>query len=57
MAQQSGYGVVQVVSGNYWDPTATFGQMIAEGTLSKDDTAGIQTALDTMVAGVTAPVQ
>lgn len=57
LAQQSGYGVVQVVSGNYWDPTATFGQMIAEGTLSKDDTAGIQTALDTMVAGVTAPVQ
>ena len=57
LAQQSGYGVVQVVSGNYWDPTATFGQMIAEGTLSKDDTAGIQTALDTMVAGVSAPVQ
>lgn len=56
LAQQSAYGVVQVVSGNYWDPTATFGQMIAEGTLSKDDTAGIQTALDTMVAGVSAPV-
>lgn len=57
LAEQSAYGVVQVVSGNYWDPTATFGQMIAEGTLSADDTEGIQTALDTMVAGVTAPVQ
>ena len=57
LAEQSAYGVVQVVGGNYWDPTATFGEMIAKGELSADDEAGIQTALDNMVAGVTAPVQ
>ncbi len=54
LSEQSAYGVVQVVGGKYWDPTATFGQMIAGGELSADDTAAIQTALDTMVAGVTA---
>lgn len=57
LAEQSAYGVVQVVGGNYWDPTATFGEMIAQGTLSADDEAGIQAALDTMVEGVSAPVQ
>lgn len=57
LAEQSAYGVVQLVGGNYWDPTATFGEMIAQGTLSADDEAGIQTALDTMVAGVSAPAQ
>ncbi len=54
LSEQSAYGVVQVVGGKYWDPTATFGQMIAQGDLKADDAAGIQTALDTMVAGVTA---
>ena len=54
LSEQSAYGVVQVVGGKYWDPTATFGQMIAQGELSADDAAGIQAALDTMVAGVTA---
>lgn len=57
LAEQSAYGVVQVVGGNYWDPTATFGEMIAKGQLSVDDEAGIQEALDNMVAGVTAPAQ
>lgn len=57
LAEQSAYGVVQNVGGNYWDPTATFGEMIAQGQLARDDEAGIQEALDTMVAGVTAPVQ
>lgn len=57
LAEQSAYGVVQVVGGNYWDPTATFGEMIAKGQLSADDEAGIQEALDNMVAGVTAPAQ
>lgn len=57
LAEQSAYGVVQNVGGNYWDPTATFGEMIAQGSLAKDDTAAIQKALDTMVEGVTAPVQ
>ena len=57
LAEQSAYGVVQVVGGNYWDPTATFGEMIAKGELSADDEAGIQEALDNMVAGVTAAAQ
>lgn len=57
LAEQSAYGVVQTVGGNYWDPTATFGEMIAKGELTADDEAGIQTALDNLVAGVTAPVQ
>ncbi|MBQ7918679.1 MAG: extracellular solute-binding protein [Lachnospiraceae bacterium] len=54
LSEQSAYGVVQVVGGKYWDPTSTFGQMIAQGELSVDDEAGIQAALDTMVAGVSA---
>lgn len=57
LAEQSAYGVVQNVGGNYWDPTATFGEMIAQGQIAKDDTAAIQTALDTMVEGVSAAVQ
>lgn len=57
LSEQSAYGVVQVVGGKYWDPTATFGEMIAQGGLKKDDTAAIQTALDTLVEGVAAPVE
>lgn len=57
LAEQSQYGVVQSVGNNYWDPTATFGEMIAQGQLSADDEGGIQEALDTLVEGVTAPVQ
>lgn len=57
LAEQSAYGVVQNVGGNYWDPTATFGEMIAQGQIPADDDAAIQEALDTMVAGVTAPIQ
>ncbi len=57
LAEQSAYGVVQLVGGNFWDPTATFGEMIAKGELKATDEAGIQKALDTMVTGVTAPVQ
>ena len=54
IAEATKCDVVQVVGGKYWDPTATFGQMIAQGELKADDAAGIQAALDTMVAGVTA---
>lgn len=57
LAEQSAYGVVQTVGGNFWDPTATFGEMIAQGSLARDDDAAIQTALDTMVEGVSAAVQ
>lgn len=51
---QSDYALVQLVTGNYWDPTATFGEMIAQGTLSATDEAAIQDALDTLIEGVTA---
>lgn len=55
-AAQDVYGSVQNVGGKFWDPTATFGQMIANGELGADD-AAIQTALDTLVEGVCAPVE
>ena len=57
LSEQSAYGVVQMVGGKFWDPTATFGEMIAKGQLKADDEAGIQKALDTMVEGVTAPIE
>lgn len=57
LSEQSAYGVVQMAGGKYWDPTATFGEMIAKGQLKADDEAGIQKALDTMVEGVTAPIE
>lgn len=52
LSEQSAYGVVQVVGNKYWDPTATFGENIAQGKLSKDDDAAIQSALDTVAEGV-----
>lgn len=57
LAEQSAYGVVQSVGGNYWDPTQTFGEMIAQGQLAADDEAAIQEALDTMVEGVSVAVE
>lgn len=57
LAEQSAYGVVQSVGGNYWDPTQTFGEMIAQGQLAVDDEAAIQEALDTMVEGVSVAVE
>lgn len=57
LAAQNEFGVVQMAGQNYWDPVATFGEMIAQGELNADDTAGIQSALDTLVEGVTAPIQ
>ena len=53
---QDVYGVVQNVGDNYWSPTSTFGQMIANGELDVTDDAAVQAALDTMVEGVTAPL-
>ncbi len=53
---QSEFGVIQRVGGKFWDPTETFGENIAQGTVSVDDEAGIQEMLDTLVEGVTAPV-
>ena len=46
---------MQNVGGKYWDPTATFGQMVANGELVGKEDADIQAVLDTLVEGVTAP--
>ncbi len=56
-AAQDAFGTVQTVGGKYWDPTATFGEIIAQGQLSVDDEAAIQAALDNLVEGVTAPLE
>ena len=42
LAAQNEFGVVQFAGQNYWDPAATFGEMIAKGELDVNDTAGIQ---------------
>ncbi|MBQ2802829.1 MAG: extracellular solute-binding protein [Lachnospiraceae bacterium] len=57
LAEQSSYGVVQAVGGKFWDPSKTFGEMIAQGQLAKDDEAAIQAALDTLVEGVSVPAE
>ena len=57
LAAQPDFGKTQKVGGKYWDPAQTFGELIAQGTLKADDDAGIQTALDTLVEGVTAPIE
>lgn len=54
LAEQSAYGVIQLVGGNYWDPTKTFGENIAQGGLKRDDEAGIQKALEDLLVGATA---
>lgn len=56
-AAQDVYGVVQSVSAKYWDPTKTFGEMVAQGSLSATDEKAIQDALDTMVEGVKSAVE
>ena len=53
---QDAYGVPQTVGGNFWTPTATFGENVAQGNWSADDVDAIQAALDELVAGVGAPV-
>lgn len=57
LAKQSEFAQAQKVGGKYWDPAQTFGELIAQGTLAVDDDAAIQEALDTLVEGVTAPVE
>lgn len=54
---QSEFGVIQKVGGKYWDPAATFGEIISQGTLQKDDTDTIQASLDTLVEGVSAAIE
>lgn len=47
LSLQSAYSDRQVVGGKFWDPAATLGKNLVEGT------ADIQTALDEAVAGIT----
>lgn len=54
---QDAYGVIQTVSAKYWDPAKTFGEMIAQGSISATDEKAIQDALDTMVEGAKAAVE
>lgn len=53
-AQNAANGVVQMVGGNYWDPTKSFGEIIAQGN---PDGTDLQTLLDNVVAAVAQPVQ
>ncbi len=57
LAQQAEFAQAQKVGGKYWDPAQTFGELIAQGTLSVDDDAAIQEALDNLVDGATAPIE
>ena len=57
LAQQAEFAQAQKVGGKYWDPAQTFGELIAQGTLSADDDAAIQEALDNLVDGATAPIE
>lgn len=51
LAKQSEYADLQRVGNNYWDPAATLGQALVEG--SYDD---VQSLLDSAVEGITQPV-
>lgn len=55
LADQSAHAQLQAAGGKYWDPTKSFGEQIAQGTIKNDD-ASVQAALDALVAGVTAPL-
>jgi arabinogalactan oligomer/maltooligosaccharide transport system substrate-binding protein len=54
LAAQSTYATTQRVGGNYWSPANTFGALIYAGN---PDGTDLQTLLDNLVAGITAPVQ
>ena len=53
-AQNGANGVVQSVGGGYWEPTKTFGEIIAQGN---PDGTDLQELLDNTVAAVGQPVQ
>lgn len=53
-AQNGANGVVQSVGGGYWDPTKTFGEIIAQGN---PDGTDLQELLDNVVEAVGQPVQ
>lgn len=55
LADQSVNAQLQFAGGKYWDPVKSFGEQLAQGTIKTDD-ASVQAALDSLVAGVTAPL-
>lgn len=55
LGEQSSFAVIQKTGGKYWDPSKSFGEQLAQGTIASDD-ASVQNALDDLVAGVTAPL-
>ena len=54
LAQQGQFATVQRIGGNYWAPTEAFGSIMYNGN---PDGTDLQTLLDNLVAGITAPVQ
>ncbi len=54
LAAQSDFATAQNVGSNYWSPVDTFGAIMVAGN---PDGLDLQEALDTMVAGITAPVE
>lgn len=57
LAEQSAFAQAQKVGGKYWDPAATFGELVAQSAIAADDDAAIQEALDNLVEGATAPLE
>jgi arabinogalactan oligomer/maltooligosaccharide transport system substrate-binding protein len=53
-AAQLEYAGLQIIGGNYWSPTETFGTIVIQGN---PDGINLQTLLDNMVEGITAPVE
>lgn len=54
---QSEYSVIQKAGGKYWDPVQSYGEIIAQGTLDRNDPSAIQASLDSLVQGVTAAIE
>lgn len=53
-AAQLEFAGLQIIGGKYWGPTEAFGAIIKQGN---PDGTDLQTLLDNMVAGITAPVE
>lgn len=53
-AQNGANGVVQSVGGNYWEPTKTFGEIMAQGN---PDGTDLQELLDNLVEAVAQPTE
>lgn len=54
LAVQSAYATVQRVGAKFWEPATTFGAIMKQGNPEGTD---LQTLLDNLVAGITAPIE